>query len=100
MPLLFSAVSSRALNYDTVLKDLSNPRVFTDLNCAAFACLRTRCCFIQRSLRFYTEFFVTVNKFKIIFYLLSAARILEPLRWLTSSRAVLLNGVRDYSTLF
>jgi hypothetical protein len=35
MPLLFSAVFSRALNYDTVFNNLSNPRVFTDFQLLA-----------------------------------------------------------------
>jgi hypothetical protein len=82
MPLLFSAVSSRALNYDTVFKDLSNPRVFTDFEPLAFACcIRVAVC-VQRSLRFYTEFFVAVNKLKNIFYLLATRRIL----WLSALR--------------
>jgi hypothetical protein len=65
-----SAVFSRALNYDTVFKDLSNLRVFAVLNRLHLACCRLLFSFIQRSLRFYTEFFLTGNNFKNIFCLL------------------------------
>jgi len=81
MPLLFSAVFSRALNYDTVLKDLSNSRVFTDFELRCVCCCIRVAVFVQRSLKFYNEFFVAVNKFKKYFYLLTTGRILRLSAW-------------------
>jgi hypothetical protein len=78
MPLLPSAVSSRALNYDTVFNNLSNPRVFTDFQLAALrllVCFSTALSFDQRSLVFYTEFFGVVNKFKKYFLFAAVFRI-------------------------
>ena len=99
MPLLFSTVSSRALNYDTALKDLSNPRVFTELQLRCICLLRMRCCFVQRSLRFYTEFFGAVNKFKKILFAGSHS-ILVASSSSNNLKAVLFNRAKDYSTVF
>jgi hypothetical protein len=103
MPLLFSAVFSRALDYDTAFNNLSNPRVFTDFQLFALRWLICFCIalsFDQRSLAFYTEFFVAVNKFKNIFCLLTSSRIRRPFPLRCTCKVFFSTGARDYSTLF
>jgi hypothetical protein len=67
MPLLFSAVSSRALNYDTVLKDLSNPRVFTDFNRLSFACCERVAVLFSEALDSIPNFSLPSTNSKIFF---------------------------------
>ena len=61
MPLGYSAfhcvaaVFCRALNYDMFFEDLSNPRVFTDTDCAAVLKNHLRFAVFSRALNYDTE---------------------------------------------
>ena len=96
MPLGFSAfhcvatVFCRALNYDTFLKDLSNPRVFTDTDCANVLQNFLRFAVFSRALNYDTEK-SALSTFKKLFFVAVCSGVLAKHPLLFSSEALYSN---------
>jgi hypothetical protein len=100
MPLLFSAVFSRALNYDTVLKDLSNSRVFTDFELRCVCCCIRVAVLFSEALDSITNFSSQSTNSKNIFICWPPEESCGSLPGASTMKVVLFSRASDYSTLF
>ena len=95
MPLGFSAlhcvatVFCRASNYDMFLKDLSNPRVFTDTDCAIVLKNFLRCAVFSRALNYDTEKFV-LSTFKKKFFVAVCGQVQNLIRYFSAAKPCIL----------